>query len=841
MESGTYNCKDCRLFFDSAKSLEVHIQYHPDNLVNMWMPENEERARDAVTTASSPVQHDLSSIMNSDNLVNNSNVNSVSPFPAPSPMQYEGIPSPGMQSPPVSTVPQGPSSGHAAVGFSQQSPGSYYPEYNQQIQQPIHHQYTAYQSVNYMNGYDDSFYGRGTQNNSTRFHPYNGRSPVPTPSPSGHMDIKEEPRAIPESSEILDLDSQKVLSDGSHQNTPVAPMWRPHEPFQQSSQPAMPSVSMGGVPSMHAMPQFTTHMPNQTIHHMPSMNNTVNGFSNNGGSIIGGAYHNQGYGVTAHTVSVPAPGSLGPPSSSPSPRDQAPPSEFAPNVKRPKSYKCEDCNKWFTSQGHLKRHYNTALHKNMSKQATATANSSEQTCTTPDLTRPPILSPSVKSVGEASTVSSQDEESNLSASDPLEAPPTSFQPSSSAFQPPITAVPGYQHSVPQGPSSGPGSLVNTMATMPQYNVSHNYLSDVSAPQSTASYHGHFSTTPATYTSQHSFSSTNNNVFYTDSNNVYNNFPNFHQQQGGLQGPGFHHLNDIPGPNQAIDGFNFKTENFDRLYNCPQSSSNDRPNFGLSNMSNRQEVHNHINSIDRLISPSDRLGTINSQGLLNANDIKTENNPSSLPNENIPIPSPDVGGDTGSEASLDSSESSTGTEGAHRCSDCGKPFNKMCYLTQHRTTYHEGERPFKCTICGKRFTDETIFQDHQSKHAGEKPYKCDVCPKQFNHKTDLRRHMCLHTGEKPFSCEQCGKGFIRKDHMLKHFQTHRKKAMQSANAHQPPPPPPPLVPPSLVHGPGFAVHPNHPGHPQHVSHVPHAPMNHPSHVGRGHPVHTPAVY
>ena len=32
--------------------------------------------------------------------------------------------------------------------------------------------------------------------------------------------------------------------------------------------------------------------------------------------------------------------------------------------KRPKSYQCEPCDKWFTSSGHLKRHYNTTLHKN---------------------------------------------------------------------------------------------------------------------------------------------------------------------------------------------------------------------------------------------------------------------------------------------------------------------------------------------------------------------------------------------------------------------------------------------------------------------------------------------
>ena len=45
-----------------------------------------------------------------------------------------------------------------------------------------------------------------------------------------------------------------------------------------------------------------------------------------------------------------------------------PPTDIPSNVKRAKNFKCVICRKWFTSQGHLKRHYNTTLHKNMEKQ-----------------------------------------------------------------------------------------------------------------------------------------------------------------------------------------------------------------------------------------------------------------------------------------------------------------------------------------------------------------------------------------------------------------------------------------------------------------------------------------
>jgi len=113
-------------------------------------------------------------------------------------------------------------------------------------------------------------------------------------------------------------------------------------------------------------------------------------------------------------------------------------------------------------------------------------------------------------------------------------------------------------------------------------------------------------------------------------------------------------------------------------------------------------------------------------------------------------------------------------GDFRCNECNKGFNRICYLKQHNKSFHNGEKPFKCGQCGKRFPGEVLYQEHLAKHAGDKPYKCEVCPKQFNHKTDLRRHMCLHTGEKPFSCDVCGKGFIREDRMIKHSDTHKKK-------------------------------------------------------------------
>ncbi|XP_050717311.1 trithorax group protein osa-like [Eriocheir sinensis] len=759
MASGSHHCKDCGLYFESARSLEVHLQYHKENLMNMWMG-SDERGREGGAPAPSPGQGgELTplGVGSGDGGLVSSSVQSVntgvssSAFTAPSPMQYEYKMSPGLQSPQGGVVvPQGPPSGHGiSVGFPQQSPGGFYPDYGQQQhhqQQP--QQFPGYQLGFLNGGFDDGFYGRGPAT-APRFHPYMGRSPAPTPSPGNPPpDIKEE-MSTTDTPEILDLDSQKVLGSSAvsqppqPQSGPLPPMWRPHEQF-----PAPSGMPMGSLPPMQ-QPGFPPGPP-PPPQHIPPLGGSSSFLSGGGGGI--GGYHPQGLATAPQAMTSPSSVFGAPP---PSPRETAPPSEFASNVKRPKSFKCEDCNKWFTSHGHLKRHYNTTLHKNMTK-----LNGNNASRSTPDPTRPPILSPGAKSIGEASNISSQDEESNLSATDALETPPPpTMQQPPPAYNPPPTSISGYQPPGVPGPSQG-------LHPPPQFSQAPHFLGGEQPPTAPTLYHGHFSTNPAGFGGQPPVSMGGGPPFYPGSGN--NNFGGY-QTQGGHQGPGFHSMSEYPG--QSLDGFN---------------------NFKLD-------------------SESGSGGGSRS-------------------------PEP-AGGDTGSEASMDSSESGGTTssvttgEGTFRCQDCGKLFNRMCYLTQHRTTYHEGEKPFKCGTCGKRFPDELAFSDHQNKHAGDKPYKCEVCPKQFNHKTDLRRHMCLHTGEKPFTCEQCGKGFIRKDHMLKHFQTHRKKAMAATAAPSHPP-----QGPAISHAPpGFPGH-----HPGHRPGVPHGAMGHPGHGPPGHPGHPPHV-
>ncbi|XP_036599097.1 zinc finger protein 446 [Trichosurus vulpecula] len=88
----------------------------------------------------------------------------------------------------------------------------------------------------------------------------------------------------------------------------------------------------------------------------------------------------------------------------------------------------------------------------------------------------------------------------------------------------------------------------------------------------------------------------------------------------------------------------------------------------------------------------------------------------------------------------------------------------------------GEKPYRCSECGKGFRELPVLRNHRRSHTGEKHYQCQDCGKSFNWKSQLVIHKKAHAGQKQHTCVECGESFDWKSQLVIHKKAHKRDAL-----------------------------------------------------------------
>ncbi|CAG9857343.1 unnamed protein product [Phyllotreta striolata] len=122
---------------------------------------------------------------------------------------------------------------------------------------------------------------------------------------------------------------------------------------------------------------------------------------------------------------------------------------------------------------------------------------------------------------------------------------------------------------------------------------------------------------------------------------------------------------------------------------------------------------------------------------------------------------------------------------YQCQHCGKMYYTKPSLYTHIITSHFPKRKYKtnttsytkryrrnvlCTICGKSFSSMGSLKVHGRLHDGEYPFACTACDKRYTNGSNLKRHIARNHGTgKHHVCLECDKSFYERSDLNRHVK------------------------------------------------------------------------
>ncbi|KAK3711399.1 hypothetical protein QZH41_013509, partial [Actinostola sp. cb2023] len=135
---------------------------------------------------------------------------------------------------------------------------------------------------------------------------------------------------------------------------------------------------------------------------------------------------------------------------------------------------------------------------------------------------------------------------------------------------------------------------------------------------------------------------------------------------------------------------------------------------------------------------------------------------------------------------------------YRCEGCNLSFKSHDLWSKHVAAQHntdqptkkttskrDGNYPFECDICGRRFAVSFWLTRHKREHLKDHPHRCDECGQSFAVMAWLTRHKRKHetaassapplVQDLPHRCDECGRSFAVMAWLTRHKRQHETAA------------------------------------------------------------------